>query len=62
MQGTVNGRKRQGRQQKSWEDNIRNWTRPEFVKYQKAVREQRKLEETGCGVICGATSTLAVKA
>ena len=32
LQGTVNGRRRQGRQRKSWEDNIREWTGLEFAK------------------------------
>ena len=32
LQGTVKGRRRQGRQKKRWEDNIREWTGPEFAK------------------------------
>ena len=46
FQGTVKGGRRQGRQRKRWEDNIREWTGLEFVKSQRAVeyREQwRKL-------------------
>ena len=30
LQGTVKGGKRQGRQRKMWEDNIREWTGLEF--------------------------------
>ena len=40
-----------------WEDNIRERTGLEFDKSQRAV----EMEETGCGVICGAPTTLAVK-
>ena len=41
MQGTVEGGRRQGRQRKRWEDNIREWTGLEFIKSQRAV-ENRK--------------------
>ena len=40
-QGTVKGRRRQGRQRKRWEDNIREWTGLEFAKSQRAL-ENRK--------------------
>ena len=46
LQGTVKGGRRQGRQRKRWEDNMREWTGLEFGKSQRAVenREQwRKL-------------------
>ena len=32
LQGTVKGGRRQGRQTKRWEDNIREWTGLEFAK------------------------------
>ena len=32
LQGTVKGGRRQGRQRKRWEDNIREWTGLEFAK------------------------------
>ena len=32
LQGTVKGGRRQGRQRKRWEDNIRKWTGLEFAK------------------------------
>ena len=38
LQGTVKGRRRQGRQRKRWEDNIREWTGLEFARSQRAVR------------------------
>ena len=37
LQGTVKGGRRQGRQKKRWEDNIREWTTLEFAKSQRAV-------------------------
>ena len=40
LQGTVKGRRRQGRQRKRWEDNIREWTGQEFAKSQRAVVEK----------------------
>ena len=60
LQGTVKGGRRQGRQNKRWEDNIREWTGLEFGKSQRAV-ENGKMEKTGCKIICGAPTTLAVK-
>ena len=54
------GGRRQGRLKKRWEDNIREWTGQEFAKSQRAV-EKRKMEETGCEVIYGASVTLVVK-
>ena len=41
-QGTVKGGRRQGRQRKRWEDNIREWTGLEFVKSQRAVENSEK--------------------
>ena len=37
LQGTVKGGRRQGRQRKRWEDNIREWTGLEFAKSQGTV-------------------------
>ena len=42
LQGTVNGGRRQGRQRKRWEDNIREWTGLEFAKSQTAVENSEK--------------------
>ena len=60
LQGTVKGGRRQGRQRKRWEDTIREWKGLEVVKSQRAV-ENGKMEKTGCEIICGAPTTLAVK-
>ena len=60
LQGTVKGEGRQGRQRKRWEDIIRKWTGVQFGKSQRAV-ENGKMEKTGCKIICGAPTTLAVK-
>ena len=42
LQGTVKGGRRQGRQRKRWEDNIRKWTGLEFVKSKRAVENREK--------------------
>ena len=42
FQGTVKGGRRQGRQKKQWEDNIREWTGLEFAKSQRAVENRKK--------------------
>ena len=60
-QGTVKGGRRQGRQGKRWEDNIREWTGLQFARVPEGSEEQGKIEETGCEVICGVPTTLAVK-
>ena len=42
LQGTVKGERRQGRQRKRWEDNIREWTGLEFGKSQRTVENREK--------------------
>ena len=42
LKGTVKGGRRQGRQRKRWEDNIRVWTGLEFGKSQRAVENRGK--------------------
>ena len=42
LQGTVKGGRRQARQRKRWEDNIRVWTGLEFSKSQRAVENRGK--------------------
>ena len=44
----MKGGRRQGRQRKRWEDNIREWAGLEFIKYQRAVENKEEMEETGC--------------
>ena len=40
LQGTVKGGRRQGRQKKKWEDNIREWTGMEFAKSQRSKKNR----------------------
>ena len=42
FQGTVKGGRRQGRQRKRWEDNMREWTGLEFGRSQRAVENREK--------------------
>ena len=42
LQGTVKGGRRQGRQKKRREANIREWTGLEFAKFQRAVENREK--------------------
>ena len=42
LTGTVKGGRRQGRQRKMWEDNMREWTGLEFAKSQRAVENGAK--------------------
>ena len=42
LQSTVKGGRRQGRQRKRWEDNIRDWTGLEFAKTQRAEENRGK--------------------
>ena len=53
LQGSVRGGRRQGRQRKRREDNIREWTGLEFGKTQRAVENRGKWKKTGCKIICG---------
>ena len=63
LQGTVKWGKGQGRQLKKWEDNIRKWiNRPGVWQVPEGGGEQGKMEKTGCKIICGAPTTLTVKA
>ena len=42
LQGTMKEGRRQGRQRKRWEDNIKGWTGLEFAKFQRAVEKRGK--------------------
>ena len=42
LRSTVKGERRQGRQRKRWEDNIREWTGLECAKSQRAVENREK--------------------
>ena len=45
LQGTVKGGRRQGRQRKRWEDNIREGTGLQFGKSQRAVENRENLRK-----------------
>ena len=42
MQGTVQGKRKRGRQKKRWEDNIKEWTGLSFINSQKAAQDRGK--------------------
>ena len=42
LQGTVKGGRKQDRQKKRWEENIREWTGLEFAKSQRAVENKER--------------------
>ena len=42
LQGTVKGGRKQSREKKRWEDNIREWTGLEFAKSHRAVENREK--------------------
>ena len=42
LQGTVKGGRRQGRERKRWEDNIKEWTGLEYGRSQRAVENREK--------------------
>ena len=44
-QGTVKGGRREDRQKKRWEDNIREWTGLELAKSKRAVGNKEKWRE-----------------
>ena len=46
---------------KKWEDNIKDWIGLEFAKSQRVAENRENMEETGCEIICGDPTTLAVK-
>ena len=60
LQGTVKGGRRQGRQKKRWGDN-QGIDRPGVRHVPEGCGEERKMEETGCEIICSEPTTLAVK-
>ena len=45
LQGTVKGGRRQSRQRRRWEDNIRKWTGLEFASSQRAVENRAELRK-----------------
>ena len=61
LQGTVKGERRQGRQRKRLEDNIREWAGLEFAKSQKAVENREKWRKLVAKIITCAPTSLAAK-
>ena len=61
MQGTVKGGRRQGRQRKWWEGNIREWTGLEFAKSQRAVVNREKWRKLVAKSSVVPPTTLAVE-
>ena len=62
LQGTVKVGRRQGRQRKRWEDDIREWTGLEFAKSQRAVENRAKWKKVVVrSSSCGVPVTLVVK-
>ena len=59
LQGTVKGGRRQGRQRRRWEDNIREWTGLEFAKSQRAVENREEWRKLVAKYLC-APMTLAI--
>ena len=51
LQGKVKGGRRQSRQRKRWEDNIREWTGLKFTKSKRAVENREKWRKLGCEII-----------
>ena len=60
LQGIVKGGRRQGRQ-KGWERQHQGMDRPGVQQVPECSGEQGQMEKTGCKIICGAPTTLAVK-
>ena len=42
LQGTVNGKRRRGRQKKRLEDNIKEWTRIDFASTTRAAEDRTR--------------------
>ena len=60
FQGTMKGGRRQGRQEEVGRQH-QEMDRPGVWQVPEGSGEHRKKEETGCRIICGAPTTLAVK-
>ena len=61
LQGTVKGRRRQGRLTEDVGRQHQGMDRPGVRLVQEGSGEQAKMEETGCEIICGAPTTLMAK-
>ena len=61
LQGTVKGGRRQGRQEEEVGRQHQGMDRPGVRQVPEGSGEQRKMDETGRDIICGAPTTHAVK-
>ena len=61
LQGTAKGGRRQGGQKKEVGRQQQGMATPGIRQISEGSGEQRKIEETGCEIICGAPTTLAAK-
>ena len=61
LQGTVKGRRRQGRQRKRVGRQHQGMDRPGVRQVPEGSGEQGKMEKIGCEIICGAPMTFVVK-
>ena len=61
LQGKVKGGRRHGRQEEEVGRQHQGKDRPGVRQVTEGSGEQRKTEETGCEIICGVPTTLAVK-
>ena len=61
LQGTVKGGKKTRQTEEEVGRQHQGIDRPGFRQVPEGSRKQRKMEETGCKIICGAPTTLAVK-
>ena len=62
LQGTAEGGKKTRHTEEEMERQHQGMDRPGVRKVPEGSGEQRKMEETGCEIICGAPATFAVKA
>ena len=61
LQGIVKGGKKTSQMEKEVGKQYEGMDRPGVYQVPEGSGEQRKIEETGCGVICGALTTPAVR-
>ena len=57
LQGTVKRARKRGRQEKRWEDNIKEWTGNGVWRFPEGSGRQGRVERYCCNVICGAPTT-----
>ena len=60
IQGTVPGKRKRGRQNERWEDNIKEWTGLDFNSSQREAEDRQRLQKIVADVSSGAPTTLNV--